>query len=403
MRFTPRCWLPWISTVVERDQVPDHVPEHLHAALAHQPRAALAVASALGGDPTHAYALIGPAGSGKRAVARGLAAELLAQGSNDPERARSRGLAVPSPHPDLVWLAPPGNQHLVDDVREQVIGAVHFRPFEGERRLFVIEAADAMAEESQNALLKTLEEPPAYAHLILISAEPGGLLETVRSRCRMVEFQPLPQEVAEAELARKVEAPVAEIAAAVALAGGDLDRAALLVSDEGRRLRRTVEDSLAAAFGAKLERRPWAELTSVAAEIGAERGKEVELAARSRAEEIGKGRDADRIKREGADAGKRADRRARTEVLDLALGICATTALDLMALAEGAPELVRNSDRLEPLGAMAEGLDPRVAREAASAAMATRRRLRVNVNEELALDALFHRVALKLGDPAPVG
>ena len=65
-----------------------------------------------------------------------------------------------------------------------MIGAISYRPFEGERSVYVIEAADAMAEESQNALLKTLEEPPPYAHLLLITSEPEALLETVRSRCQ---------------------------------------------------------------------------------------------------------------------------------------------------------------------------------------------------------------------------
>lgn len=393
---------PGLGRLEDRLAEPHDLPEHLREALAHQPRASLAVASALAGNPTHAYALIGPAGSGKRAAARGLAAELLAQGSADPDRARARGLAVPSPHPDLVWLSPSGNQHLVDDVREGVIGAVHFRPFEGHRRVFVIEAADAMAEESQNALLKTLEEPPSYAHLILISAEPDGLLETVRSRCRRVDFQPLPPAVAEAELARRVDAPAAEIAAAVALAGGDLDRAELLLSEHGRRLRELVERSLAAALAGELASRPWAELSSVAADIGGERGREVELAARAKATELGKGRDAARVKREGAEAAKRADRRARTEVLDLALGLCVSAAIDLVALAEGGEELVRNGDRIDALQRIATDLDQRAAREAADAAMDARRRLRVNANEELALDAVFHRVALALGDRLPV-
>ena len=161
--------------------------EAIEAATADQPaaRAALTVALA---DPFHAYLLAGPPGSGKRAAARAFAAELLAATSADPADARRRALADPSPHPDLVWLRPPGIQHLVDEVRERVIAAVAYRPFEGERRVFVIEAADAMAEESQNALLKTLEEPPPFAHLILVSDEPEALLETVRSRCRTVRF-----------------------------------------------------------------------------------------------------------------------------------------------------------------------------------------------------------------------
>ncbi len=81
--------------------------------------------------------------------------------AEDPEEARRRVLLDPSPHPDLLWLAPRGAQHLVEEVRERVIRAASYRPFEGGKRVFVIEAAEAMREESQNALLKTLEEPPA--------------------------------------------------------------------------------------------------------------------------------------------------------------------------------------------------------------------------------------------------
>ena len=84
-----------------------------------------------------------------------------------------------------------------------MIGAAAYRPFEGDRRAFVIEDADAMAEESQNALLKTLEEPAAYAHLILISAEPEALLDTVRSRCIDVRFERPAPETIERRLAEQ--------------------------------------------------------------------------------------------------------------------------------------------------------------------------------------------------------
>jgi len=169
------------------------IPEALRDATEHQPAARAALAAALA-EPVHAYLLAGPPGSGKRAAARAFAAELIAAGSPDPDEARRRALADPSPHPDLVWLAPQGTQHLVEEVRGSVITAAAYRPFEGERRVFVIEGADAMADESQNALLKTLEEPAAYVHLILITSEPAALLETVRSRCQTVRFAPLADE-----------------------------------------------------------------------------------------------------------------------------------------------------------------------------------------------------------------
>ena len=138
-------------------------PDPLAEATRHQPRARAELGAALASGPTHAYLFRGPRGSGKAAAARAFAAELLAAGSAEPEEARRRVLLDPSPHPDLVWLRPPGAQHLVDDVREMVIRAASLRPMEGERRVFVIEEAEALRDESQNALLKTLEEPAPFA------------------------------------------------------------------------------------------------------------------------------------------------------------------------------------------------------------------------------------------------
>ncbi len=377
----------------------DELPDSIAAATAEQPGARAALAAALRRGPAHAYSFVGPAGSGKAAAARAFAAELLAAGAADPGEARRRALADPSPHPDLSWLRPPGNQHLVEDVRTDVIGAVAYRPFEGETRVFVIEAADAMAEESQNALLKTLEEPPPYAHLILITAEPASLLETVRSRLTSIRFAPLPSESLQRRLAADLPGhSPEELTALAALAGGDLGRARLLGSPTGGRLRAHAEAAARAAIAGELAARAWADLIALAAENGKQRADVVREAARERAGEFGKGRDANRARREGEDAAKRADRRARTETVDLGLGLVASWYADVAAVGEGAADMVRNPDRAEQLAADAGRLDPLAARKAAELAMNTRRRLQVNVNEDLALDALFHRVAALASD-----
>lgn len=376
--------------------------EAVTLATAEQPRAQAALAAALRSGPAHAYAFVGPSGSGKADAARALAAELLAIGASDPASARSRAAADPPTHPDLTWLRPPGNQHLVDDIRREVISAIALRPFEAERRVFVIEGADAMAEESQNGLLKTLEEPPSYAHLILITSEPAALLETVRSRCQSVQFAPLGPEV----LSRRISAEnpgmdPATVEALASLAGGDLGRARALASPQGERLRSQVEAAASAALGGELSARPWAKLLEVAAERGKEAALVVTDAAAERAEQLGKGRDATRVRTDGEKAAKRADRRARTETIDAALALLAAWFLDLAAIGEGAPELVSASDRRAALQANAAAIDPLGARKAAELAMETRRRLTVNVNEDLALDALFHGIARR-ANAAPV-
>src|ERR1700743_1309117 len=229
----------------------------------HQGRARVALTAGLAHGPSHAYLFRGPRGSGKRAAARAFAAEILADGADDPDDARRRALLDPSPHPDLVSPAPRGAQHMGDEVRERVIRASVYRPFEGEHRVFVVEAAEAMRDESQNALLKTLEEPPPLVHLILLSSEPAGLLETIASRCQPVDFAPLPAEVLEARLAATPEAAGAtpeELAAAARLAAGDLERASYLLSPTGRQLRGEVETIIGATLADELSTAPWRRL-----------------------------------------------------------------------------------------------------------------------------------------------
>jgi DNA polymerase-3 subunit delta' len=360
--------------------------EALAAATEHQGRARVALTAALAGEPSHAYLFRGPRGSGKRAAARAFAAEVLAAASADAEDARRRALLDPSPHPDLVWLAPTGAQHMVEEVRERVIRAAAYRPFEGGKRVFVVEAAEAMRDESQNALLKTLEEPPQFVHMILLSSEGEGLLETVASRCQTIEFAPLPAEVLERELSEEGASPAAASAAA-RLAAGDLERARLLLSEPGRQLRADVERCIAAALEGKCASAPWKGLLDRAKAAG----EDAEAVAREALEEDSKAG----IKRSAKDIGdgaKRAGRRRRTEILALAFELCATWLRDLAAVASSAEEVVFNRDRLDVLRAQAQGLDAACARRGAGLVQETRRGLELNVSEELALEALFFRL-----------
>jgi DNA polymerase-3 subunit delta' len=340
-------------------------------------------------------------------VARAFAAEILAAGAADPDDARRRALLDPSPHPDLVWLTPRGAQHLVEEVRERVIRASAYRPFEGDRRVFVVETAEAMRDESQNALLKTLEEPPEFVHLILLSAEPEALLETIASRCQPVDFAPLSAEVLEAELTAEFAAagpktgdigpksahrPTEEVAAAARLAAGDLERARLLLGPRGHELREDAERCASAVLAGEVASAPWKGLLDRAQAAG----EDVEAAARELLEEESKA-GLKRTARDIAEESKRAGRRRRTEILDLGLELCASWFRDLAAVGSGAEEVVFNRDRLDQLRSQAAGLDPGAARRAAETVQETRRSLDLNVSEELALEALFFRLERLLG------
>lgn len=366
-------------------------PEALAEATRHQPGAHAALTAALE-RPSHAYLFAGPRGSGKRAAARAFAAEVLASAASDPDETRRRAMLDPSPHPDLVWLRPPGNQHLVEDVRERVISQTAYRPFEGGRRAFVIEAAESMADESQNALLKTLEEPPEFTHILLLSSATGALLETVISRCRPVQFAPLPVEVIQERLEAAGSGDAAECRAASRLSGGDAEQAAFLVSESGRELRASTEACVRAARRGQLDGAPWRALLSGAEQAGAAAAEHTEAALLAESEASSDKKAKARGRRVAAEAAKRAGRRRRTETLDLGLELCGMWVRDLAAAAEGLPELFYNADRVDEVGADADGLDPIAAHQAGEQILDTRARLRVNVSEELALSALFYRV-----------
>jgi DNA polymerase III subunit delta' len=366
------------------------VPEALADATRHQARARATLLAALA-TPGHAYIFRGPRGSGKAAAARAFAAELLAAGSADPDDARRRVMLDPSPHPDLVWLRPPGAQHLVEEVRESVIRASSLSPAEGDRRVFVIEEAEDLRDESQNALLKTLEEPAPFAHLILICSEPEQLSETILSRCAPVEFAPLTAEAVLESLGDGEDA-----AAAARLSGGDVELARLLLGERGGALRSAAEAAARSARSPKAVTEPWRPLLDLASEAGEEAGAEEErrlveeAAAPSR--RGGKGK----LTREATEQVRRTERRARTQALDLGLALCCAWYRDLAAVASGADQVVLNADRRDALAEDAQGLDPGRPRQALEWVLDTRRRMRVNVSEELALEALWLRLRASL-------
>jgi len=177
--------------------------------------------------------LAGQSGIGKRRVAMTIAATVnCLQPRTTPEFERDAcgecascrriGRGV---HPDVILIEPGDTGTIkIEQVRD-VIDRAGFRPFEGRRRVVVVDEADAMVAPAQNALLKTLEEPPSASIFILVSSLPDALLPTVRSRCPRLRFSPLsPSEVA-AVLVRDHEYSEANAHAAAADADGSVGRA----------------------------------------------------------------------------------------------------------------------------------------------------------------------------------
>jgi DNA polymerase III subunit delta' len=359
------------------------IDEHPHAR-------ALLLAALPPGQASHAYLFHGPAGAGKRAVARAFAAALLADGADDPAEVAAR--VARGTHPDLCWVTPSGvAEMLVADIDEPVVAAATRTPFEARRRVFVIESADTMGDATANRLLKTLEEPPAFVHLILLTARSREVLPTVASRCQHVRFEA----PSAARLAAALEAQGADAAAAAAcgrLALGDGERAQALALGEGPALREAAERYATEALAGESAARPWAALLEIAQRAGAAAGgalealhvEDLELVARS---------ERARFEREHSERVKRAVRRAAARALDLGLGLVELWYRDTAMIVEGASELVHATDRLPALERTAAGRSPRALHRAIELVADTRERLALNVTEELALEALAYRLA----------
>ncbi|HET8975255.1 MAG TPA: hypothetical protein VFN15_01390, partial [Solirubrobacterales bacterium] len=142
---------------------------------------------------------------------------------------------------------------------------------------------------------------------------------------------------------------------------------------------------------------PYRGLLDSAERTGAEAGAEEERRLLELAEQGGRRGRSGKLTRDATDQVKRTERRARTEALDLGLAVCCAWYRDLAAVASGAEDVVLNSDRRDELAADAEGVEPAAAREAVEWVLDTRRRLRLNVSEELALQALWLRLGEALG------
>jgi len=360
------------------------------------PHARMVLGSALAsGSPSHAYLFHGPPGTGKRTAAMALAAELLAEGEDDPDAARAR--ALHGTHPDLTWVKPTGAHVMrVSDVDGPVVAAAGRTPFESKRRVFVLERVDTMNDEVANRLLKTLEEPPSFVHLILLTDQLGRVLETVVSRCQLVRFDPLPAD----RIAEMLEADGIEPRRALAsgrLSLGNAARARYLASDEGMALRGEVERLVLDALGAIHMEEPWRGLLLRAEERREAAEAAVEERKRERLEQEPRGRERTAMEREFDDTAKRDGRRARTEVLELGLELAAIAFRDLVAHAAGADAAVLGTDRIADLAPAAEGRDPVKLREAAEACEDTRSAFQLNVTEELALSALTFRLRELVG------
>lgn len=191
----------------------------------------------------HGLLIVGASGTGKTRIASRLAQALLCRGDDPAEPCGAcSDCRYGTSHPDLHWLRVPEDKNgkkfeiPVESVRE-LRDRLERLPVEGRARVVVIDPADRLNTEGQNALLKTLEEPGRQTYLLLKTCQPERLLDTVRSRVAELRVLPLPEQELRAELGRRHPArPAAELDWATEFSTGSLGRAELLLIEENRLL-----------------------------------------------------------------------------------------------------------------------------------------------------------------------
>ena len=186
---------------------------------------------------SHAYILNGEKGSGKRLLANLFAMSLQCQNRDEDGDAcgkcQSCKQAASNNQPDIIRVThEKPNTISIDDIREQINNDIVIKPYSSKYKIYIVPDADMMSVQAQNALLKTIEEPPAYAVILLLTTNADAFLQTIRSRCVMLDIKPVSDEKIQEFLMKKRQVPDYKAEVCAAFARGNVGRAVALASSE---------------------------------------------------------------------------------------------------------------------------------------------------------------------------
>lgn len=179
------------------------------------------------GRISHFYLISGPAGSGKRTLAKMLAAAILCKGSDRPcGTCPACRKVLGNGHPDFITVDDPERKTVPVELIRKARADIYVQPNESDHKIYLFPRAQDMLDPSQNALLKVLEEPPSYGIFILLTDNPNKMLATIRSRCTELTLTALSPQLLESELRKAFpDADNDRLAAAIARSGGWLGQA----------------------------------------------------------------------------------------------------------------------------------------------------------------------------------
>lgn len=184
---------------------------------------------------SHAYIINGEKGSGKKLLA-GLFAQTLQcekKGTEPCMECQSCRQAVSLNQPDIIRVThEKANTISVEDIRTQVNGDIMVRPYSSPYKIYIIDEAEKLSAQAQNALLKTIEEPPVYGVILLLTSNTGMLLPTIRSRCVILNLKPVPDETVEKYLTEQMGVEKYQAKICTAFAQGNVGKAKRLAQSE---------------------------------------------------------------------------------------------------------------------------------------------------------------------------
>jgi DNA polymerase-3 subunit delta' len=201
----------------------DHIKEHLKAAIE-------------SGKVSHAYIIYGEKNAGKEFIAETFAMALECEDETDIEpcmECHSCKQAITGNHPDIITLIheKPGTIG-VEDIRRSIVSDVSIRPYNGKWKIYLINDAEKMSVQAQNALLKTLEEPPDYVVILLLTSNMSALLPTIISRSTVLNMRPVDDKTVRKYLMERIHVPDYQADICVAFARGNIGKAKHLATSE---------------------------------------------------------------------------------------------------------------------------------------------------------------------------
>ena len=187
------------------------------------------------GKISHAYIINGERSSGKEFIAKifAMALQCESDGVEPCNECHSCKQALSGNHPDIIKVMHEKPATVgVEDIRNGVNNDVIIKPYIGKWKIYIINEAEKMTVQAQNALLKTLEEPPAYAVIMLLTSNPEALLPTIQSRCVVLNMKPVPDDIVKNYLMKELHIPDYKADVCTAFARGNLGKAKALAASE---------------------------------------------------------------------------------------------------------------------------------------------------------------------------